>query len=170
MVDEVSTSMKLGVLMSVTAVFLSSVLVILVLGINLLHGFGSGIDDVTTQSANAQISSLSTEPYVAGPICYTSLLSSINSVDVDIIVKEGKADSVDFNVNNGTIIDPSVLVTESTVGFNGYLYRLGGSGYEFLDETSYLFTQCASKFYKVHVYNGKLKGTFKTIVFEEVDK
>lgn len=170
MTDEVSESMRLGVLMVVTAALLSSVLSILVLSLRLLNGFGTGVDTIAHNSQNSQIVSLSNQPYVSGPVTYTAVLNSIDSVDVVIIVKKGKAENITWNANNGTVTDPSILVTNSSVAFDGYVYRLGGGSAVARDKLSYLFTECSDKFFKIKVEDGKVKNAFKTIILEEVQR
>lgn len=170
MTDEVSESMRLGVLMVVTAALLSSVLSILVMSIGLLNGFGRGIDNVTSNTQSSQILSLASQPYVSGPIVYTAVLNGIDTIDVVVITKSGKASGLTWNSSAGVVADSSRLVTDSGVSFGGYVYRLGGGGYTAIDKTSYLFTECANKFYKVHVLDGVLKNAFKTVILEEVER
>lgn len=168
MTDEVSESMRLGVLMVVAAALLCSVLSILVMALGLLNGFGSGIDTITNQGNEAQIISLADQPYVSGPIVYTAVLNSIDSIDVVIIVGNKKSD-VTWNVAQGKVNEEASLIKDTSVGFAGYVYRLSGSGYSAIDKTSYLFTQCSNKFYKVHIQNGTLKSAYRTVILEEVD-
>lgn len=169
MTDEVSESMRLGVLTFIAAALLSSVLTILITAISLLNGFGAGVNEIANNAQNSQILSLTNQPYVSGPVVYTAVLNSIDSIDVVVIAKNGKVSNIIWNKSTGEVTNgDDCLAKNNGVSFDGIVYRLGG-GYGSKDSTSYLFTQCAGKFYKVHVSNGVLKNTLKTVILEEVE-
>lgn len=86
MTDEVSVHIRLSVLVFLTAGLLASVVNILIMGMSVLNNYTTKYSFGLASSSAGSLLSISTLPKVAAPTAYSTVLSSIDSVEEVVFI------------------------------------------------------------------------------------
>lgn len=113
MSDEVSLSMRLGVLTVCTAGFLGSVAPLVFVGVGMLNQIGNKTVNVFNYSESGMLGGLVTSDHVSGPECYKVCEGSVGALDTVTVKLLNGTEEVVYDARNN-VTDLVYLLTKYT--------------------------------------------------------